>query len=166
MLAGSALVMLIKYRRDPALLSITVLPQILAIAGYAFYVGDFLDRYYYFSLMPAAVLTLVLGLTAAPSPRIAQGIAAAMLIAAVAITPARVRFAATMHRMPEYGWLLDGSKRLVERGHSVRGIRTQFPLPRSADPEFLYRILGGQIDPAAEFTALLTRDGQVAYQRH
>jgi hypothetical protein len=165
-LAGSALVVLIKYRRDPALLSITVLPQILAIAGYAFYVGDFLDRYYYFSLMPAAVLTLVLGLTAAPSPRTAQGIAAAMLIAAVAITPARVRFAATMHRMPEYGWLLDGSKRLVERGHSVKGIRTQFPLPLSADPEFLYRILGGRIDSSAEFTALIARDGQVAYQTH
>ena len=164
-LAGSALVVLIKYRRDPALLSITVLPQILAIAGYAFYVGDFLDRYYYFSLMPGAVLTLVLGLTAAPSPRIAQGIAAAVLLVAVAITPARVRFAATMHRMPEYGWLLDGSKRLVERGHSVKGIRTQFPLPLSADPEFLYRILGGRIDPSAEFTALLTRDGQVAYRK-
>lgn len=164
-LAGSALVVLIKHRRDPALLSITVLPQILAIAGYAFYVGDFLDHYYYFSLMPAAVLTLVLGLTAAPSPRVAQGIAVAMLIAAVAITPARVRFAATMHRMPEYGWLLDGSKRLVERGHSVKRIRTQFPLPRSADPEFLYRILGGRIDPAAEYTALLTRDGRIAYQR-
>jgi hypothetical protein len=89
-----------------------------------------------------------------------------MLIAAVAITPARVRFAATMHRMPEYGWLLDGSKRLVERGHSVKGIRTQFPLPLSADPEFLYRILGGRIDSSAEFTALIARDGQVAYQTH
>jgi hypothetical protein len=83
----------------------------------------------------------------------------------VAITPARVRFAATMHRMPEYGWLLDGSRRLAERGHSVKGIRTQFPLPLSADPEFLYRILGGRIDRSAEFTALLTRDGQVAYQK-
>jgi hypothetical protein len=71
-----------------------------------------------------------------------------------------------MHRMPEYGWLLDGSKRLVERGHSVKGIRTQFPLPLSADPEFLYRILGGRIDSSAEFTALIARDGQVAYQTH
>jgi hypothetical protein len=165
-LAGCALVVLIKYRHDPALLSITLLPQILAIVGYAFYVGDFLDRYYYFSLMPAAVLTLVLGLTAAPSARMAQGIAAAILVAALAITPARIRFAATLHRMPEYGWLLDGSKVLVARGYPVKGIRTQFALPPSADPEFLYRILGGRIDPSAEFTALITREGQVAYQSH
>ena len=38
----------------------------LGVAGYALYVGDFLDRYYYFSLMPASVLTMVLGLTAFP----------------------------------------------------------------------------------------------------
>jgi hypothetical protein len=30
-------------------LAVTVLPPLLALAGYALYVGDFLDRYYYFS---------------------------------------------------------------------------------------------------------------------
>ena len=66
--------------------------------------------------------------------------------------------------MPEYGPLLDGSRRLIERGGAIRAIRTQFPLPPSADPEFLYRILGGRLDPTSPFVALITREGQVAYQ--
>ena len=53
-----------RFRHDLPLLSVTLLPQIAAIVGYAFYVGDFLDHYYYLSLMPAAVLTLMLGVTA------------------------------------------------------------------------------------------------------
>jgi hypothetical protein len=63
------------YRRDPALLAVTVLPQVAALVGYAFYVGDFLDHYYYFSLMPAAVLTLLLALTAVRRVRSATRLA-------------------------------------------------------------------------------------------
>jgi len=163
-LAASALIVAATRRRDPALLAVTLVPQVLAIVGYAFYVGDFLDPYYYFSLMPAAVLTVVLGLTAVPSPRAGRGIGAVLVIAAVAIMPGRIRFAATMHRMPEYGLLLDGSRRLIERGQPVKAIRTQFPLPASADPEFLFRILGGRIDPSAPFTAFITREGEIADQ--
>ena len=84
--------------------------------------------------------------------------------AAFAVAPARVRFAATLPRMPEYGPLLDGSRRLVERGFPVRAIRTEFQLPPTADPEFLYSILGGRIEPSSHLTALITRDGQVSYQ--
>ena len=114
--------------------------------------------------MPAAVLTVVLGLTAMPSPRIARAVAVSLAIAAFAITPARVRFAATLPRMPEYGaiarWLATaGRTRVSGPGHS-HGV----PLPPTADPEFLYRILGGRIEPSSHLTALITREGQVSYQ--
>ena len=164
MLVASAVVVLATHRRDPALLAVTLLPQLLAVVGYAFYVGDFLDSYYYLSLMSAAVLTVILALTAVPSRRVAKVIGAALVVGALATVPGRVRFAATIHRMPEYGILLDGSRRLVERGQPVKGIRTQFPLPASADPEFMFRILGGRIDPSAQFFALITREGEIAYQ--
>ena len=140
------------------------------LVGYALFVGHVLEAYYYLLLMPAAVLTVVLGLTAMPSPRIAQAVAVCLVIAALAITPARVRFESTLPRMPEYGTLLDGSRRLVERGFPVRAIRTEFQLPPTADPEFLYRILGGRIEPSSHLTAtdhtrrsghLSERDGQV-----
>ena len=126
--------MIVQYRRDPVVLAVTVLPPLLALAGYALYVGDFLDRYYYFSLMPASVLTMVLGLTAFQPPRVARAVAIALIVVGLAVTPARVKFAATLHRMPEYGMLLDGSRWLVEKGHPISGIRTDFQLPPTADP--------------------------------
>jgi hypothetical protein len=143
---------------------VTILPLTLCLVGYALFVGHVLEAYYYLLLMPAAVLTVVLGLTAMPSPRIAQAVGVCLVIAALAITPARVRFESTLPRMPEYGPLLDGSRRLVERGFPVRAIRTEFQLPPTADPEFLYRVLGGRIEPSSHLTATITRDGEVAYQ--
>ena len=163
-LAACAIIVAARHRRDPALLAVTILPLTLAVIGYAFFVGPAYEAYYYLSLMPAAVLTVLLGLTAMPSPRIAQAVAVSLAIAAFAIAPARVRFASTLPRMPEYGPLLDGSRRLVERAFPVRAIRTEFQLPPTADPEFLYRILGGRIEPSSHLTALITRDGQVTYQ--
>jgi hypothetical protein len=164
MLAASAIIVAARHRRDPALLAVTILPLTLAVFGYAFFVGPAYEAYYYLSLMPAAVLTILLGLTAMPSQRIARAVAVSLAIAAVAIAPARVRFASTLPRMPEYGPLLDGSRQLVERAFPVRAIRTEFPLPPTADPEFLYSILGGRIEPSSHLTALITRDGQVSYQ--
>ena len=164
MLVACAVIVAARHRHDPALLAVTILPLALAVIGYAFFVGPAYEAYYYLSLMPAAVLTVLLGLTAMPSPRIAQAVAVSLAIAAFAIAPARVRFAATLPRMPEYGPLLDGSRQLVERAFPVRAIRTEFPLPPTADPEFLYSILGGRIEPSSHLTALITRDGQVSYQ--
>jgi hypothetical protein len=163
-LVMAAPIVVARHRRDAALLAVTVVPLALAVIGYSFFVGNFFDPYYYFSLMPAAVLTVVLGLTAMPSPTIARAVAICLVVAALAIAPARLQFAATLPHMPEYGTLLDGSRRLVERGTAIKAIRTQFALPPSADPEFLYRILGGQFDPSSQVVALIAADGQVVYR--
>jgi hypothetical protein len=160
----TAAIVLFRYRRDAELLSVTVFPLALAVFGYGFFVGNFFDPYYYFSLMPAAVLTVVLGLTAMPSPATARGVAICLVIAALAITPARLHFAAAQPHMPEYGPLVDGSRQLVERRGAIRAIRTEFALPPSADPEFLYRILGGRFDPSSRIVAVITREGQVVYR--
>jgi hypothetical protein len=84
--------------------------------------------------MPASVLTMVLGLTAFQPPRVARAVAIALIVVGLAVTPARVTFAATLHRMPEYGMLLDGSRWLVEKGHPISGIRADFQLPPTRDP--------------------------------
>jgi hypothetical protein len=163
-LAACAVIVTVRYRRDPVLLAVTILPLALAVTGYAFFVGHAHEAYYYLSLMPAAVLTVLLGLTALPSAKTARATAVCLAIAALAITPSRVRFASTLPRMPEYGALVDGSRFLVERGFPVRAIRTEFQLPHTADREFLYRILGGRLDPSSPVSALIARDGQVTYQ--
>ena len=46
----------------PRLLCMTLLPPVMAVAGYAFFLAG-LDNYYYLSLMPSVVLTVVLALT-------------------------------------------------------------------------------------------------------
>jgi hypothetical protein len=157
-------VVAVSYRRDLPLLAITLLPQIAALIGYALYIGDFLDHYYYFSLMPAAVLTILLGVTGTASRRFAPVLGVALFVGALAIVPRRLQFGQTMHQMPEYGVLLDGSRQMARHRHPVRAVQADFPLPGSTDPAFLYMILGGHLDPASPFVAVIKGDGSVAYQ--
>ena len=164
LLVGSAAVVAIRYRRDVSLVCVTLLPLVLAVAGYALYVGDFLDHYYYLSLMPAAVLTVLLAPGTNGTERMKSAIGVALLIAAVAVIPARLRVAATLHRMPEYELLVSGSREIARRAQPMRAIHTQFTLPPTADPEFLYRILGGRIDHASPWVAIIQNDGHAVYR--
>ena len=149
-----------RFRRDLPLLSVTLLPQMAAVAGYAWYVGDFLDRYYYLSLMPAAVLTLALSVTAIRPARFARAVSIVLLAGALAITPSRIRFAAQLHRMPQYGPLVNGSRALAQQGRPLREIRTEFSLPPTSDSTFIYQILGGRIDRASPLVGVITSDGR------
>jgi hypothetical protein len=74
--------------RDPVLLTVVLLPQLLAIVGYAFWIG-FLDSYYYLPMMPVAVLTVVLGVTACLPARAARIVSIAMLACVLAVVPSR-----------------------------------------------------------------------------
>jgi hypothetical protein len=153
-----------RFRRDLSLLSVTLLPQVAAIIGYAFYVGDFLDYYYYLSLMPAAVLTLMLSVTALRPAWLAHKVGLAVLLGALSIVPARIRVAATLHRMPEYGALVQGSRELVQQGRAMRAIQTEFVLPPTSDSQFIYRILGGRLDSASSWIGIIQSDGHVSYK--
>jgi hypothetical protein len=154
-------VVLVRHRKDPALLAVTLLPPALAVAGYAFWLGD-LGSYYYFSLMPAVVLTVLLAVTAPFSGRTAQMAGAAILAVALAILPARLQAAATINKMPGYAVILRASREMARRGVPLRQIRADF-LPPTADPEFLFRILGGRIVHGAEWYAVVSEGGQVTY---
>ena len=54
---------------------------------------------------------------------------------------------------------------MVERGFPVRAIRTDFPLHHTVNREFIYRILGGRIDASSPVSALISRDGEISYQK-
>jgi hypothetical protein len=115
--------------------------------------------------MPAAVLTIVLALTAVPSRLAAQAIGVALFVGAVAIAPNRIAFGRTLHQMPEYGPLLDGSRKIARVPRPMRAIQADFPLPPSTNPEFLYTILGGRIDRSSPYTAVIKMDGSVVFQQ-
>jgi hypothetical protein len=153
----------VRWRGDPTLLIMTLVPPVAAIIGYALFLGG-LDQYYYLSLMPAAVLTVVLALTAVPWAPVARGVSIALVVLALAVVPARVRYAMTMNQMPEYGAIVRASRVVARRGTPVRAIRTDFKLPPTNDPEFVYQIFGGQIDRASPWIAVITLNGDVLYQ--
>lgn len=159
-----AILVAIRYRRDVLLLTMTILPQVMAIAGYAFFLAA-LDHYYYLSLMPAAVLTIVLAAAAVPTPRARQAVGIVLCAAAFAVMPARLRFAATLHRMPQYGALVQGSRTIAKRGQPMRAIETEFTLPRTASRTFVYQILGGRLDRTSPWVAVITSSGDVVYRR-
>jgi hypothetical protein len=47
----------------------------------------------------------------------------------------------------------------------MRAIRTDFKLPPTGNPEFLYKVLGGRIDRASPWIGVITADGRVVYER-
>jgi hypothetical protein len=153
-----------RFRRDLPLLSVTLLPQVAAIVGYAFYLGDFLDHYYYLALMPAAALTVILSVTTLRPASLARAFSIALLIGALAMVPGRIRTAATLNRMPEYGALVDGSRQLVQEGRRIRAVKTEFILPPTSDSQFIYEILGGRIDAASSWIGIIKSDGHVSYK--
>jgi hypothetical protein len=156
-------IVLVRHRQDWSLLAVTVVPLVAALVGYTFWVADY-DDYYYLSIMPAAVLTFQFGLTALVRGPAAQVAAVALCVVTIAILPVRVGQSATIHRMPGYGELVDGSRQILKRDVAVREIRADF-LPPGSDPEFLFRILGGRVDPDADWVASVAADGIVSYER-
>ena len=160
----SAGLVTVRYLKDPALLSVTVLPQIAAIAGYSLFLDD-LDAYYYLSLMPATVLTFVLAVTAMPAARFARATAIVTLVVALAFVPMRVRNAATMFQMPQYRILVDASRRVRSFGQPMQQIRTDFALPPSSNAEFLFEVLGGTIDRRAPWVCVIRANGEVTFSQ-
>jgi hypothetical protein len=47
----------------------------------------------------------------------------------------------------------------------MRAIETEFTLPAPSDPTFVYRILGGQIDPASHWVARIRTTGDVDFRK-
>ncbi len=153
----------IGYRRDPVLLVVMLLPQLLTIAGYGFWVG-FLDSYYYLPILPVAVITVVLGMTACLPARAAAVVSAAVLVCVLAVVPSRVA-AAHMFDMPMYRALVKGSRAIVSMQQPVRSVETSVALPPNSDPAFIYRILGGTFDPASPSIAVIQPDGSIEFRR-
>ena len=162
-LALCGAVVVVRHRRDWAILSVSVLPLMGALVGYALWMRDY-DDYYYLSIMPAAVLTVLFGLAPRTGGRAANLAAIAVFLVSLAILPARVSQSHTIHRMPEYEGIVEGSRRIRRRDVAVREIRASF-LPSGSDSEFIFRVLGGRIEPDADWVASISADGAVSYER-
>lgn len=163
LLIVSAVVVAWRYRRDPAVLLMTVVPTLLALVGYSLFLGA-LDSYYYLSMMTPMVLTVVLAVTTGWTPAVSRAAGIALCVVALVLVPGRFARSTTMNRMPQYAPLVKGSRLLAHRQMPLRAVRTTFGLPPTGDPEFIYRLLGGRIDRAAAWTAVIDDNGDVTYQ--
>jgi hypothetical protein len=164
LLVASGGVLAFRYRRDPLLLVAALLPQALAIVGYALFLGD-LDHYYYLSLMPAAVITVVLAAGTWTSQPLARTAGIILVAAALGVAPARMRASAVLHKMPEYAALVEGSRTLARLHQPMRAIETEFVLPPTSDASFLYTILGGRLDRSSPWIGRISATGDVSYRR-
>jgi hypothetical protein len=149
-----------RYRRDPAVIWIVLAPQLLAITGFALFLGT-LDSYYYLSLLPLSVMTVVLGFLPR-SGRAATAFGVIALTACANLVPDRLRDG-HMFRMPEYGVLVTGSRTLVARNEPLRAIQTSFTLPANVNPGFPYFCMGGPFDRNSPLVAIINADGSVSY---
>ena len=146
--------------RDVPLLCATVVPVAAAVVAFAAWPRGY-EVYWFLPLAPCAGMVLALAVTAwRPAARAAAVAALAVLVYA---QPARIAASFASHRLPEYGALLKASREIRARAPAVRAIETEFPLPRSADRTYLYRILGGRIAPDAPFSALVRSSGAVVF---
>jgi hypothetical protein len=158
---ASVAIVAFRWRRDVMLLSATVIPILTAIAGFSFWLRGY-NHYWFLPIAPSVALTVALAVTAWRSA--ASAAAVVLLALVVAALPARIAAARTMNRLPEYGALVKASRAIRRHTPEIRAIVTEFPLPPTADPEFVYEVLGGRATRDAGFRAIVSRSGDVTYK--
>jgi len=154
----------LRFHRDRALILVTVLPLVAAFVGYAAFRGG-LDRYTFVSLVPPAVLMMVLAVMPTPGSKPGQIAGFVALLGSLALVPARLEQAAQWHKLPEYRVLVRASRKIVGLRQPMRAIQTAFVLPPTTDPTFIYTILGGRVERSSEWVAVIQADGEVIYRR-
>jgi len=59
--------------------------------------------------------------------------------------------------------LVSVSRQLRNLHRPLRAIVVDFPLPPTCDPDFLYRVLGGEMDRSSPWVAVVAHDGSIRY---
>jgi hypothetical protein len=158
LIAAAIIGVAVTRRRDLTSVLVSAAPLCLATLGFATWRYGF-DHYWYLSLMPSMALTLAFAITAW-RPAAASSI---LLIVVLVAQPARLSQAMTIARLPEYRVLVQGSRAIRATAGSVAAIETEFSLPPTTDPTFIYRVLGGEVRGDASLVARIGADGRVSY---
>ena len=153
-----------RVRRDLTLAAVSVGPTLFAVTGFATWQRAF-EPYWFLPLFPSFVLTVVLGMTAAPWRHVTSVVSGAILVLVLLAQPARFEASRQLFRMSEYGALAQGSREVRQRAPAIRALEVRFPLAPTVDPLFLYTtVLGGRISADAEYVAVLERSGHAAFR--
>ncbi len=161
----AALLVAWRFRRDGDLLTASIVPLSLAILMFALWRGRLGEHYWYLPVVPCAALTLALPFASLRSTRQGWIVSVALLVVVLSLQPARCQAAWGIHRVPQYGALVRGSRQIARQMPEVRAVVFPF-LPQPSDPNYLYEIFGGRINPDAPVVAVVDEEGHVRYQRN
>jgi hypothetical protein len=151
-----------RWRRDPAMLSVSVGPLIATTALFSTWTRPY-DSYWFMALAPSMVLTLALAVTAIPRAAVARTVSAALVLLAIYWQPGRFNESLEFFSYPQYRPLLIGSREAIRRAPVLRDLRVAFDVHETTDVRYLYRILGGHIEPEGPFIAVIQPDGTVIF---
>jgi hypothetical protein len=154
LLLASALGVIVRARKDAALLAVTIVPLVCAAFGFALWQGRY-DEYWYLPLAPSAALMIVFTIT---SWRPRQT-AIVCLVGVLLMQPGRLAHSQTWYRMPEYGALTRGAREILMNTPAVRRVDTTFRMPPLSDRTFPYIAMGGRLSLASPFDATIDANG-------
>lgn len=160
LLAGALLTMFAV--RQPSLVAAGVAPPLLAIAAFSVWPGQLGEAYWLMVILPATAICLVAPFALLKGTVRQLGIAA-FVCTVIALQPARAQQTWTMFRQPAYGPLARGLT-AAAGGPAIREIRPTFTVPVGMDPLFIFSLLGGSLDPAADAVLIIEGDGSVRYE--
>lgn len=156
--AIAVVVTTIRARRDLSMLTATVLPLVVTALGFSLWQGQY-DEYWYLPVAPCLAVSMALAVTWWRPERTGLALVAVVLLA----QPWRIRHANQMYRMPQYGAMARGARQIYRQTKVVRKLDVTFPVPPFSDPWFPYQAMGGRIDDAGTFDAVIDEKGNVRF---
>ena len=156
----AAAVVLVRWRRDLMLVGVSVGSIAAATALFATWTRSY-DSYWFLTLTTAMTLTFGLAIAAIPSRAAIKWTSVALLAGTIAWLPYRLQQSTVFFKYPQYRAMRIASRELAARAPVLRDIRVTFEVHPTMDKYFMYKILGGRMDPAAPQTALVNADGTV-----
>ncbi len=159
LIAGCAVVLVVRRWREPGVWFMAVVPPGIAILASARWMWPF-EQYWFLPLAPLAGAALVLGLGALVPARWTPWVWTTILIGVLAVQPARVAASDALFRLHGYGALVRASKQIVALPDPVRRMDADFLHPE-VPHQSLVTFLGGRFDPASPKVATVLPNGTV-----
>jgi hypothetical protein len=156
----AALIMIVAWRQDLILLALSVGGLAAATVLFSTWTRGY-DSYWFLTLTTGMVLTYGMTIAAAPSKKAVQWIGMVLLAGVVLLQPLRVRESTVFFKYPQYRPMRLASYALAAQAPAVRDIRMTYEVHPTMDKYFIYKILGGRIDPAAPERAFFNSDGTI-----
>jgi hypothetical protein len=153
-------VLLIVYRRDSILVGATIGSVLTATIVFSTWTRSY-DRYWFLTMTTALALTFAMTIAAIPSKAVVKWIGLALVLLVASWQPARIDESKRFFEYPQYETMVLASRALIVQAPVVRAIKVAFDVHPTMDPQFIYKILGGRIDPTALYTAVVNPDGSV-----